>query len=115
MMMRIDLNYGPQATLEGNRSGATNSAPALSTNAASRNFGQNLGEVIGESLEEDQAQLSGAHTQVLALSAQAAQLPEVRQQRVQALRQAVESGQYHASPQQVAGAVFAQLVSAQAA
>lgn len=104
--MRID-NYGPQATPEDNRTGAANSAGTSGTNAAPRNLGQDLGE--------DQAQLSGAHTQVLALSAQVAQLPEIRQERVQALRQAVESGQYRVSPEQVAGAVFAHMETAQAA
>jgi len=119
-MMRIDPNYAPQdygsrATLEGNRSDAGNSASALSTDPTARNLGEDLGRDQGGDLGEDQAQLSGAHAQVSGLTAQASQLPEIRQQRVQALRQALENGQYHASPQQVAGAVLAHLATAQAA
>jgi len=100
--MRIDLNPGAQPTPESNRSNAQNTAA--------------LGSASGSSaLGEDQAQLSGAHTQVQALAAQASQLPEVRQERVHALRQAVESGQYHASPEKVAGALFAHLIAGPAA
>ena len=100
--MRVDLNYGPQAAPETNRNGTPN--PAASGSPAAN-------PVLGE----DQAQLSGAHVQVQALVAQAAQLPEVRQERVQALRQAVESGQYQARPQEVAGALLAHWSSERAA
>jgi flagellar biosynthesis anti-sigma factor FlgM len=91
--MRIDLNQGPQASTETNRSSAAGSGAAGSSSTS------NLGG-------EDQAELSSAHVQVQALVAQAAQLPEVRQERVQALRQAVVSGRYQSSPDQVAGAIF---------
>jgi flagellar biosynthesis anti-sigma factor FlgM len=46
---------------------------------------------------------------VAALAAQAAALPEVRQERVQALRQAMQSGQYHADPQKLAGALMSHM------
>jgi flagellar biosynthesis anti-sigma factor FlgM len=58
---------------------------------------------------EDQAQLSGAHLQVAALAAQAAALPEVRQERVQALRQAIQSGQYRSDAQKLAGALISHM------
>jgi len=99
--MRVQLNYGPESVPENNRSGAQNT---LSGSLSGTN-----------GVEEDQAQLSGAHLQVQALAAQAVQLPEVREERVQALRQAVQSGQYHASPEQVAGAIFTHMIAGPAA
>jgi flagellar biosynthesis anti-sigma factor FlgM len=99
--MRIDSNQGPQQLNEGNTAGSQNIAGT--DNAASYAIG------------EDQAQLSGAHTQVDSLAAQASQLPEIREGRVLALRQAVESGQYSPSPEQVAGAVVDSMISTFAA
>ncbi|HEY1271181.1 MAG TPA: flagellar biosynthesis anti-sigma factor FlgM [Terriglobales bacterium] len=64
---------------------------------------------------EDQAQLSGAHVQVAALAAQASQLPEIRQERIQALRDAVESGHYRADAQKIAGALVEHLAFGPAA
>jgi len=94
--MRIDLHFGPQAAPEPRSGGAANSS-ALSDAAASVSSG------------EDQAVLSGAHVQVAALAAQASQLPEIREERVQALRHAVVSGEYHPDPQEVAGALITHL------
>lgn len=100
-VMRIDLNHTPQLP-EPSRSGsAQNSALAASAS-----------EVLGG---EDQAQLSGAHAQVLALVAQAVQLPDVREQRVQLLRQAIQSGQYQSNPENTAAAVFNHLIARPAA
>jgi len=96
--MRIDLTQGSQPAPETNRANARNES---ATNNASATSG----------LGEDQAQLSGAHAQVQALAAQAAQLPEVREERVQALRQAVEGRHYRPSPEKVAGAMFAHMIS----
>jgi flagellar biosynthesis anti-sigma factor FlgM len=97
-IMRIDLNQGPQAAPE-TRAGSVRNAPASSNSGASP-------------LGEDQAQLSAMHAQAQALTAQAAQLPEIRQERVQALRQAVESGRYRVNSQQLAGAMVAHMVGA---
>jgi flagellar biosynthesis anti-sigma factor FlgM len=94
--MRIDPQYGPQPTPESERSSAQPGATSSS-----------LGSVAGG---EDQTQLSGALTQVDALAAQASQLPEIRQERVQSLRQAVFGGQYQPDPQKVAGALLADMI-----
>lgn len=99
--MRIDQNYGPQGTPETNSGGAQRGA----SNTPATN----------SPLGEDQAQLSGAHTQVQALATLAAQLPEIRQEKVQALRLAVNSGQYQVRPQDVATALVAHLVTDRAA
>lgn len=102
--MRIDLNHGPQSSPENNR---TSSAAS----AAARTSSVNTAGVNGAGPEEDQAQLSGAHAQVQALAAQAAQLPEVREERVQSLRQALQSGMYQVSPAEVGGAMFAHMIA----
>lgn len=102
--MRIDSNHGPQPP-ESNRS------PQNSPAAGSASASNALGSLIGE----DQTQLSGVHVQVEALAAQASQLPEVREERVHALRQAVQSGQYQPVSEQVAGALLAHMIAASAA
>ena len=100
--MRIDLNHGPQPLPESNRAKAQSAASA--------------GSSAGKLTEgEDQAELSGAHAQVQALAAQALQLPIVRQERVHALRAAIQSGLYHPSPEVVAGAVFEHMSAGPAA
>lgn len=100
--MRIDLNHGLQQLSESNHSDAQSTVAAGSSSAS---------HVAGE----DQAELSAAHAQVQALAAQASQLPEVRQERVQSLRQAIQSGQYHSSPEEVAGAMFEHMIAQSAA
>lgn len=99
--MRIDQNYGPQGTPEtslGSAQKAAGNSPAPSA-----------------ALGEDQAQISRAHTQVQALASLAAQLPEIRLEKVQALRLAVNSGQYQVRPHDVATALVAHLVTDRAA
>lgn len=94
--MRIDLTHTPQATPQSDRirSSSAGGNATAKTQAA-----------------EDQAQLSGAHAQVEALAAEASQLPEVRQERVEALRLAVMGGQYQSDPQKVAGALVAHMIA----
>jgi len=99
--MRIHSDQGAQPLAESNGSNTTSHA---NTQAS----GQSL-------LGDDKAQLSGAGAQVTALTAQALQLPEVRQERVQALRQAVQSGIYAVNPQTVAGSIVDHLALASAA
>jgi flagellar biosynthesis anti-sigma factor FlgM len=99
-VMRIDSNGGAQGLPE-NQTAAS---------AASGKAGAPASSARANPLGEDQAELSGAHTQVQALVGQALQLPEVREERVQTLRQAVASGQYLPSPQEVAGALLANVI-----
>ncbi|MGA1985058.1 MAG: flagellar biosynthesis anti-sigma factor FlgM [Candidatus Sulfotelmatobacter sp.] len=101
--MRIDLNSAPQPLPESSRSSAASEAAAGNSSPSNATGGA------------DQALLSGAHAQVQALVAQASQLPEVRQERVQALRQAIQSGRYQSHPDEVAGAVFAHMTAVPAA
>ena len=61
---------------------------------------------------EDHAQLSLDSGTVQQLTAKAAQMPEIRQERVNALRQAVGRGTYQVSDQQLADAIGSELLSA---
>jgi len=96
--MRIDCHYKPQQVPESDQTTRSNSA------------GNNQAAARMQS-GEDQAQLSGAHLEIQALASQASQLPEVREERVQFLRQAISSGQYQTNPEKVAGALFAHMAS----
>ncbi|MGB2604139.1 MAG: flagellar biosynthesis anti-sigma factor FlgM [Terracidiphilus sp.] len=102
--MRIDQNQGAQPLPETSRSVPSNVTNGGTGAAAS-----------GNALGEDQAQLSGTHVQIQALTAQALQFPEIRQEKVNALRQVVRDGTYQPSPRQVADAVFAHIVATSAA
>jgi flagellar biosynthesis anti-sigma factor FlgM len=92
--MRINSSQEAQPLPESDRT--SNQSPAGNNNRAS----------AGSPLGEDQAQLSGGHGQVQALAAQVAQFPEIRQEKVNALRQVVLEGSYRRSPTQIAGALF---------
>jgi flagellar biosynthesis anti-sigma factor FlgM len=102
--MRIDANQQAQQAANSERAG--NQPPASATTGAGGG---------SSALGEDQAQLSGFHLQVQSLVAQLAALPETTQQKVNALREAVSSGKYQVSPDRVAGALFANLVTKLAA
>lgn len=97
--MRIDPNHQPEALPQSGRNGTQTPAAAGTSDSSISNL-----------LSQDQAQLSGTHAQIQALAAQAAQMPEVRQVRVQALRQAVESGSYHPGAYKVAAALFSDMM-----
>lgn len=101
--MRIDGNQAAQSLPESGRSGSPSPVTGSSTNS------------VGSPLGEDQAQFSGAQAQVQALAEQTLQLPEIRQEKVNALRQVVLVGTYQISPQQVAEAVFAHMLATPAA
>ncbi|MGA7694406.1 MAG: flagellar biosynthesis anti-sigma factor FlgM [Candidatus Sulfotelmatobacter sp.] len=92
--MRIDPNAVAQPLLESSRSGSQSPASASTRSS------------VGNSLGEDQAEVSGIQVQVQALAAQASQLPETRQEKVNALRQAVLDGSYQPSSTQVAEGLF---------
>ena len=100
--MRINSDHGAQPLSESDR------ASAQSTHTAG---GGQTSSVLGQDL----AQFSGSHAQVQALAAQVTQLPEIRTERVTALRQAVLSGNYDPGTQEVAQAVFSHLIVEQAA
>jgi flagellar biosynthesis anti-sigma factor FlgM len=100
--MRIDFNHGPQNVSEGSK-----------TSPQSQETGNRA--ALSGTIGEDQAQLSGAQVQVAALAAHASQLPEVRETRVQALREAVIAGRYNTAPDEIAGALMIHMIAGAAA
>lgn len=63
--------------------------------------------------EQDQAQLSVDNNTIQNLKTSLAQVPEVRQNRVNALRAAINSGSYQVSNQQLANAMGSDLQAGQ--
>ncbi len=104
--MRIDGN-GAQP-LSPAASSASQTATGVNGHAAQQTAS---GAVLGE----DQADFSGSQGEVQALTAQALQFPEIRQDKVNALRQVVENGSYQTSSGQVADAMLAQMLVVSAA
>jgi flagellar biosynthesis anti-sigma factor FlgM len=98
--MRINLNQTAQPLAESERN--HHQCPAASPYASSP-------------LAEDQTQSPCAHTQIQALAARANALPEVRQGKISALRQAISSGSYGPSSEQVAEGLFSHMVNPAAA
>jgi flagellar biosynthesis anti-sigma factor FlgM len=106
--MRIDLKPATQSLHESSGGSVANPATAGSSSAGNVPAGA------------DQVELSGVHVQAQALVVQAlvdeaSQLPEVREARVQVLRQAIQRGRYQSSPEEVAGAVLAHMIAGPAA
>jgi negative regulator of flagellin synthesis FlgM len=104
--MRIDPNQGAPSLSESSRSAQPQQSPANKGNGVTAG---------GSALGEDQAQLSGTHVQIQALTAQALQFPEVRQEKVNALRQVVSNGTYQPGSKQMADAVFSHMLLVTAA
>jgi flagellar biosynthesis anti-sigma factor FlgM len=106
--MRIDLNNADLSNAAGqlSESGRAGAQGPAGSAAAGGVSAQDTGQIT----TQDRAQLSGASAQIQSLAAQASQLPEIRQERVSALRQVVGSGNYHPSAEDVAGAIITQLV-----
>jgi len=59
---------------------------------------------------QDQAQLSVSNQMIQQLKATLSQVPEVRQDRVDALRQAVSNGSYQVSDQQLGDAIASDML-----
>ncbi len=99
--MRIDPNTSAQQAQESDKATASNAhAAAPSSQGASAT---------------DTAQLSPDQVRVQALVAQVNALPEVRQNRVDALGRAIREGNYQVSAEQTAAAMLADLAQPVAA
>jgi len=99
--MRINFNYEPQPAPENKITGSQPGNAGAASNVPGTG--------------EDQAQLSGIHARVEALVDEASRLPEIRQERVQALRQLVDGGGYHPRPENVAEAMMTETMAGPAA
>ena len=86
--MRIDLNSVPQGSA------------AQKTEKSSVNKRAQLDTNDNAGFGEDTVSLS-------TLVQQALSVPEMREERIESLRQAIQSGQYSVSPQQIAAAILA--------
>ncbi len=96
--MRIDPNTRAQQ--------AETSAEAAASNARAATPAAAAGEPAADS-----ARFSLDQVHVQALTAQASSLPEIRQEKVTALGQAVRDGTYQVSPEQTAEAVLSELLA----
>jgi anti-sigma28 factor (negative regulator of flagellin synthesis) len=112
--MRIDYNnFGSEPAGEASRSAASGN---ISQTPSSANLS---GANAAAGPAEDRAQFSAGHAAVQALVSQAVQVDarseQARAEKVQSLRQAVESGRYSASPEQVAGSLLVESIAGSAA
>lgn len=92
--MRVDFNAGnavPENT-------AQTSSPARPQSAAA-----------ADSANGTNTRFSSGEAGVSTLAAAALHEPEVRADKIEALRQQIASGNYHVSPQQIAGSILEQL------
>jgi len=89
-MMKIELN-GP--ALDGVTAAQSNKPEAADSKEVQRP-------------EEDKATLSTSQASIASLTAQALNMPEIRTDKVEALRQAISSGEYKVDPNQVADAII---------
>ncbi|MBZ5706017.1 MAG: flagellar biosynthesis anti-sigma factor FlgM [Acidobacteriia bacterium] len=94
--MRIDPNIRTPEAADAARPAKSN------TRAANQTAG-------GEGLDKAQLSLDQAHLQ--ALEAKVNGLPEVRGEKVEALRQVIREGNYEVTPEQTAEAMFAELLA----
>jgi flagellar biosynthesis anti-sigma factor FlgM len=78
--------------------------PQSNQNVASSTDQVQTGQV--QNTAEDRTTLAFDHTNISALVSQAVASPEVRQDKVDALRQAISSGEYKVDPGQVANAML---------
>jgi len=95
--MKIDAPLGFPQQVGPQRLGATGSSPS-----------QNPGERVG--LSPDEVQFSVDGEKVQQLKAGLSGLPDLRQDRVVALQQAIETGSYNVSPRQIAQAMSSELL-----
>jgi flagellar biosynthesis anti-sigma factor FlgM len=99
--MRIDLNANVGQTPDAGQAGKAGSRAALGTGS--------------EGLQVDSTQLSTDQVKVQALSTAVLQLPEIRQDKVAALAEQVQKGNYQVGSQQTAEALLTALTTNRAA
>jgi flagellar biosynthesis anti-sigma factor FlgM len=99
--MRINLDLNNTEALGTTKSSSNGSAtnPAGGTNASTQ-----------PSLGNDHAELSMDHARVAALAMQVSSLPEIRQEKVNALSDALQNGEYKVSPEQTAAAMLSEFL-----
>jgi flagellar biosynthesis anti-sigma factor FlgM len=101
--MRVDPNPSSQPLLENTRNQNATQAGSGSQSTASV-----LG--IGEDQADLQAGPSSSAAQAQTLERQLSELPDTRQETVNALRQAILGGSYQSAPSQISEALFAHML-----
>jgi flagellar biosynthesis anti-sigma factor FlgM len=96
--MRIDSGLPNDLTMVAERTTAPGAAAAQKGN-------------IGQNGNDDEIMLSDSQDTVQMLESQLSSVPEVREAKVNALRAAIQSGQYHVSPGQIAAAMYQDIFS----
>lgn len=99
--MRVDLRTYGLDPPEEKKTGRTEQSPAAEQHGS-------------EAAALDKARFSFDHTRVKALEAEVLAQPEVRQQKVELLRQALGKGEYAVSEGQIADAIIADLAAGSA-
>jgi flagellar biosynthesis anti-sigma factor FlgM len=99
--MRIDLNANVGQTLDAGQAGKTGSRAVSGAGSAE--------------VQADSTQLSADQVRVQALGTAVLHLPEIRQEKVEALAEQVRQGNYQVSAQQTAGALLNALTTNRAA
>ncbi|HXZ43115.1 MAG TPA: flagellar biosynthesis anti-sigma factor FlgM [Terriglobales bacterium] len=91
--MKVDLNASNLSGIISSQ-GSQSANPAVSDSSPS------------EPLGEDKATLSGDSTNAQNLTTKALEIPEVRQDKVEALRAAIKNGDYKIEPSKIAEAMI---------
>jgi len=92
--MKVDLNGLAGAALDGIKSPQRSPAEAAAAN------------ITESSIAEDAATLSVDSARVNSLVARAVNAPDVRQDKIEALRLAIQNGEYKVDPAQIAEAMI---------
>jgi flagellar biosynthesis anti-sigma factor FlgM len=82
-----------------------------SRKSSAQNPGTSGASTTSPTTGEDTVSISSTHSDVQTLKANFANVPEVRIDRVNALQQKVETGQYSPSPEKIAAAIIADQTS----
>jgi flagellar biosynthesis anti-sigma factor FlgM len=98
------MGTDPNPGKTGAKSSYTNRAASATAKPSAKPTRQHAGERI-----RDHAEFSRLHSRAEVLTAQVNQLPDVRQERVAALANAVQNGTYQVSPEQTADAILSEL------
>jgi negative regulator of flagellin synthesis FlgM len=93
--MRIDLHVRSSEATQANRSTGSNGAAKGKSPAADK-----------AAVQADETRLSSHQARVQELARAAKEVPEVRQERVESLKSAIQEGRYQPPPEQVANAMF---------
>jgi negative regulator of flagellin synthesis FlgM len=98
--MRIDLHVRSGEAAEASRPTGSNHAAKSKAAAAEQ-----------PAVQADEARLSSHQARVQELERVAKNLPEMRQERVDSLKAAVQEGRYQPPPEQVADAMFSDAIA----